>query len=214
MIILKKLIFICETLPHLSWWIQLKFLLKNNGKVLFYRKITAQIDRAASITVRNGALVLGKAWISKYHGNNLLWMKAGSKISVDGNFIIYNDFSLILNEGAEVVLGEGYINSGLNMECHKKIIIGSGVAIGSNVTIRDGDSKSLFLNGVVVNQPASVIIGDNVWIGEGAKILKGVKIGNGAIVAAGAVVCNDVKSNSVVAGVPAMVIRENVRWCS
>jgi len=212
MIILKKLIFICKTLMHLSWWIQFKFILSKNGKVLFYKKIATQIDFAASIAVRNGVLVLGKAWIANYHGNNLLVMKSDSKLIVNGDFIIYSDFSLILNEGAEVVFNEGYINSGLSLECHKKIVIGTGVAIGSNVIIRDGDSKKLFVNGIEVNQPSPIIIGDNVWIGEGAKILKGVSIGSGAVVAAGAVVCNDVIPNSVVAGVPAVMIRKNVRW--
>jgi acetyltransferase-like isoleucine patch superfamily enzyme len=43
-------------------------------------------------------------------------------------------------------------------------------------------------------------------------ILKGVNIGNGAIVAAGAVVTKDVPPNCMVAGVPAKIIKENVKW--
>jgi acetyltransferase-like isoleucine patch superfamily enzyme len=45
-----------------------------------------------------------------------------------------------------------------------------------------------------------------------SQILKGVRVGNGAVVAAGSVVVRDVPDNSMVAGVPAKVIRENVRW--
>ena len=41
----------------------------------------------------------------------------------------------------------------------------------------------------------------------GAKILPGVSIGNNVVVAAGAVVNKEVPDNSVVAGVPAKVIR-------
>jgi len=52
-----------------------------------------------------------------------------------------------------------------------------------------------------------VTIGNDVWIGHGAIILKGVDVGDGAIIGAGAVVTKDVDPYSIVAGVPAMVIK-------
>ena len=53
-----------------------------------------------------------------------------------------------------------------------------------------------------------VIIGNNVWVGANCTILKGVSIGNGAIIAAGAVVTGDVPEYTIVAGVPARVIKK------
>jgi acetyltransferase-like isoleucine patch superfamily enzyme len=52
-------------------------------------------------------------------------------------------------------------------------------------------------------------LGSDVWIGTGAAICRrsGIRVGNGAIIAAGAVVVNDVPEYSVVAGVPAKVIK-------
>lgn len=55
--------------------------------------------------------------------------------------------------------------------------------------------------------PRSVVIKRNVWIGAGATILPGVTVGENSIVAAGAVVNRDVPANTVVAGVPARVVR-------
>jgi acetyltransferase-like isoleucine patch superfamily enzyme len=52
-----------------------------------------------------------------------------------------------------------------------------------------------------------ITIGTNVWIGAAATILPGVTIGADAVVAAGAVVTRDVPPASLVAGVPATVIR-------
>ena len=56
-------------------------------------------------------------------------------------------------------------------------------------------------------QPPPPQIGHDVWIGSGAIVLRGVTIGNGAVVAAGAVVTRDVAPYTVVAGVPARLLK-------
>ena len=50
-------------------------------------------------------------------------------------------------------------------------------------------------------------IGNDVWIGDNVLIKGGVKINDGAVIAMGSVVLHDVPSYSIVAGVPAKVIR-------
>ena len=55
---------------------------------------------------------------------------------------------------------------------------------------------------------APIVIKDYAWISFGAIILKGVTIGEGAIVAAGSVVVNSVPDYCVVAGNPAVVVKE------
>ena len=63
-----------------------------------------------------------------------------------------------------------------------------------------------------VNLSSGIVIGNHVWIGMRAIILKGVTIGDGAVIAAGAVVTHDVPANTMVGGVPAKIIRENIKW--
>jgi len=52
-----------------------------------------------------------------------------------------------------------------------------------------------------------IVVEDDVWIGAGAIITDGVHVGQGAVVAAGAVVTKDVLAHTVVAGVPARVVK-------
>ncbi|HEY4200430.1 MAG TPA: DapH/DapD/GlmU-related protein [Devosiaceae bacterium] len=52
-----------------------------------------------------------------------------------------------------------------------------------------------------------VSIGNDVWIGHGAVIMPGVTIGDGAIVGSSAVVTKDIEPYTIVAGVPAKVIK-------
>lgn len=53
-----------------------------------------------------------------------------------------------------------------------------------------------------------IAVGSDVWIGTDALILSGVSIGHGAIIAARAVVTHNVAPYTLVAGVPASVVRE------
>lgn len=82
------------------------------------------------------------------------------------------------------------------MVLHGRSVIGEKVIIGQGVTI----GRQLDPDGVPV-------IGSNVYISAGARILGGVKVGNNVIVGANSVVIRDVPSNTIVAGVPARVIR-------
>jgi acetyltransferase-like isoleucine patch superfamily enzyme len=53
-----------------------------------------------------------------------------------------------------------------------------------------------------------ISIEDDVWLGSSAVVTDGVRIGKGAVVAAGAIVTQDVPPHTVVAGVPAQVVKE------
>ncbi len=52
-----------------------------------------------------------------------------------------------------------------------------------------------------------IIVEDDVWIGQGATIMSGVHIGQGAVIGAGSIVNKDIEAYSVVAGVPAKLIK-------
>lgn len=86
------------------------------------------------------------------------------------------------------------------------IITGSDVSIGPEAAILTlgHDPQS----GVFADQGGDVKIGDRAWIAYRAVIMPGVTVGDGAVVAAGSVVTKDVAPFTVVAGVPAKMIRK------
>ena len=53
-----------------------------------------------------------------------------------------------------------------------------------------------------------IVVEDDVWLGSAVVVTDGVRIGKGAVVAAGSVVTQDVPPHTVVAGIPARIVRE------
>lgn len=95
-------------------------------------------------------------------------------------------------------------------------IVGEGTMIDMNATLggRATTGKNVHvgagavLAGVIEPPSAApVVIEDNVLIGANAVILEGVRVGKGAVVAAGSIVIENVPAGSVVAGVPAKIIK-------
>lgn len=106
----------------------------------------------------------------------------------------------------QVNFGNGvFINHHLTMMAIGGIDVGNHVQIGPNVTLAT-DNHDLDNHDLLRCKP--IIIHDDVWIGANATVLPGVEIGEGAVIAAGAVVTKNVPAKSVVAGMPARVIKE------
>jgi acetyltransferase-like isoleucine patch superfamily enzyme len=115
---------------------------------------------------------------------------------------VHSDHGLKLRLGANV-----FINHGCTLNDMGGIEIGEDTMIGPNVSLLTAGHPVAVADrraGIVV---APIQIGTNVWIGAGATIIGGVTVGDGAVVAAGAVVTRDVPPATLVAGVPARVIR-------
>lgn len=116
------------------------------------------------------------------------------QVSIGDNAVIM--LGAVINIGA--VIGEGTM---IDMGA----ILGGRAIVGKNCHIGAGT----VLAGVI--EPPSalpVIIEDDVLIGANAVVLEGCRVGKGAVVAAGAVVTKDVPPYTVVAGMPAKVIKD------
>jgi len=132
-----------------------------------------------------------------------------SKLTIDGRAWLADGVRLLLAKESWLVIGNGVVFDGdVRIACSTKITIGDEVRFGWGVTVMDSDFHSI--DGAPAGAP--VRIERRAWIGVDAKIMKGVVIGEGAIVAAGSVVTRDVAPATLVGGVPARLIKDDVSY--
>jgi maltose O-acetyltransferase len=113
---------------------------------------------------------------------------------------------LYTGKKGKLIVGRNSRLNGVHIDARELIQIGENVRIAPYTIILDSDFHDLkdhFADGA----SQAIIIEDDVWLATRCTILKGVRIGKGAVVATGAVVTKDVPPRSVVAGVPAKVIK-------
>jgi acetyltransferase-like isoleucine patch superfamily enzyme len=114
-----------------------------------------------------------------------------------------------------------YTDQGINTRVGRKVFINQCCTLYDTGGIDIGDAVMIGpkVNIITAGHPLEpsqrrayirarpITVEKNVWIATAATILEGVTVGENSVVAAGAVVTHDVPPNSLVAGVPAKVIR-------
>lgn len=127
-----------------------------------------------------------------------------------GDYSVIESHACINNAVGDVIIGD-HTRVGLHNTVIGPVTIGNHVNLAQGITVTalnhcfDDKEKRIDEQGVKTNQ---VIIEDDIWIGANAVILPGVRIGRHSVVAAGAIVTKDVPPHSLVAGVPAKIIKQ------
>lgn len=178
-----------------------------NGFLIYGKEDYLKLANDAIINL-SGTLCLNANRMGKNGRSSILRMDNKAVIDCCGFSFMYGA-DIVLFANSHLVLGRGsFINSDCKIRCHNQIFIGEECAISHDFTVMDSDAH--IIEGKSNTKP--VHIGDHVWIGTRVTVLKGVTVGDGAVIAAGSVVVKDVPSYSLVAGVPAKVIKENIKW--
>lgn len=184
-------------------WARLRAFLQDPARSLHLRERLWGVQLVARVSMPLGMVsATGRVRVTRRSG--------GSKITLGrGTLLRRGSHLFVEGREASIEIGRGTaIHERTEIKAQQRITIGAGCDISWDVLITDSDWHTLD------DRPksAAVAIGDHVWIGAKAIVLKGVTIGSGAVVAAGAVVTQDVPAKSLVAGVPARVIRTGVTW--
>lgn len=122
------------------------------------------------------------------------------------------------NKNRKIIIGKNtYIGEALliNNNSFSTISIGNNCMLSADIHIRTNDGHIICQKGTknIINQGGNVIIGEHCWIGRKVFISKNVFIPDNTIIGAGSIVTKCFKdTNTVIAGVPAKVVKRDVDW--
>jgi maltose O-acetyltransferase len=143
---------------------------------------------------------------------DILWRLApDARVRVGEGAHVRRSCELKVDPGATLLLGRRvHLGPWSTISALEAIEVGDDCLIAERVSIRDHDhvyasgARPYREQGYTV---APVRLGRNVWLGAGVTVIKGVQLGDSCVVAAHAVVTRSFPAGSLVAGVPARLLR-------
>lgn len=131
-----------------------------------------------------------------------IFKKCGKNVNVEHHAYFQNGFNIEIGDNSGI---------GVNANIPNNTIIGKNVLMGPDVMFFPSSHRFEKKDQSIMEQgyeePKQVVIEDDVWIGARVIIVGGIRIKHGAVIGAGSVVTKDVEPFSIVAGVPAKVIK-------
>ncbi len=164
------------------------------------RKLYGRIQRAIGLTERLNRIPFADGDAIRQAWSEL----TGGPVDPTFSLIppVYSEHGLSIRVGRNVFINQGCtLNDIGGIEIGDDVLIGPRVSLISSGHPVDPSQR----RGQIVAAP--IVIQRNVWLGAGAIVLQGVTVGKDSVVAAGAVVTRDVPPATLVAGVPAQVLR-------
>ena len=215
----------------------LKKLLKGDSKIgAFIRSVYNNLPFNNRIKKKKHNKVIAKGFMKKckinFRGkNNVVEIQNGAilqnctlNISGNNNRIVFSEKSFAKyadlcteNNGNSITIGK---RTNLCGQIHLAAIEGTNIIVGddclfsSGIVFRTGDSHSILdMNGNRTNPSKDIVIHNHVWIGHRVLVNKGVEIGEDNIIGTAAVVTKSIlDTNSVIAGIPAKVVKTGINW--
>lgn len=185
-----------------------KIRIENDGAILLQCKIIST-GIGNRLILRGGGVLRNCEFI--FYGSNNTIELGKNCIAKDASFYIEDNNNAIITGNYTRYAGKIHIAVTESTKC----VVGNNCLFSSEIVIRTGDSHSLLTEaGERINPAKDVVIGNHVWVGHRALITKGVSIPENCVVGTGAVVTKPIdKSGTVIAGVPAKIVKENINWC-
>ena len=134
--------------------------------------------------------------IKLYRISNWCYKKRIPLIPILLKYLTFLIFNSVVPYTTEIGKESKFAYGGIGVVIHGRSIIGERVIIGQNVTI-----------GRALDPEGIPNIGNNVYISAGARIVGDIQVGNNVIIGTNAVVTKSIPDNSIVAGIPAKILR-------
>ena len=170
---------------------------------------------------RNGKAVVNARWSLRHadHVGTRVRVRGRPAVTNEGRIVVHDrvqlvstmaTLELVATDGGLLEIGErSLVNFGGSIVASELVRIGPRCLIGPYVMMLDNDFHRVEPERRL-ERPESkpIIVEENVWIGARVILMSGVTVGRDSCIGAGSVVTADVPPRTLVAGVPARVIRE------
>lgn len=147
---------------------------------------------------------------------SLLRIDNGGKIIFNGLAQFSQGNSIRVGANGTLIIGNNFaVNKECSIICDGNMKIGNDVLLGWKVNIRDSDGHIIYDNITKVKNPIQkdVTIGNHVWVASCVDILKGTEIRDNSVIAYRSCVLSKFdKSNCIIGGYPAKILRKNINW--
>lgn len=180
-----------------------------------YRLAKALTDSCARIILKTGFHAYGIDFVA----STLAWLPRAMYVptlrdhgAVIGTNLIHKDGWLIDNADRDfgnLVIGNNcYVGKSVFFDLPNRITLEDEVVVSGRVTfLTHADTGSRTMSRWYPRVEGPIRIGRGSWIGAGAIVLPGVELGECCVVGAGAVVNRSWPARSVIAGVPARLVK-------
>ena len=184
--------------------------LRISGKGLIFKGRNVRIEHAYHLSAGKSLILEDNVFINALSKNGIVF---GNNVTIAKSAVLVCT-GVIANKGTGITLGnnsavgaQSFLGGQGGIEVGENVIMGPQVKIFSENHNYDDPNIVIRLQG---ESRKGVKIGNDCWIGAGATILDGVTIEDHCVIAAGSVVTKSVPANSIVAGVPAKVIKSRI----
>lgn len=163
---------------------------KGLGSKLVFGEGCVLSHMAINFEQGNALLSFGNA----SHVRGRYFVGSNSSVVVGDKTVMNRHSLFVATEGASISIGEGCLLSDVSM---------STTDWHSIIDADTGDR---------INPAKDIVIERSVWLGESVTIQKGTIVGENSVIGAKAVVTKSVPPGSLAVGIPARIIKSNIRW--
>lgn len=189
-------------LTHLGYLLRKKNILSSNRVTIY----------GLNNISTSGLLKVGLANVGFMNRRDQTFLNVAGKMVFKSNFSIGRGCRFDIGSGATVTFGNGYVAAQTTFVIMHGLTVGDGCAISWGCQFLDEDFHQISYPGKT-ERVSEIVIGSHVWIGSNVSVLKGAMIPDGCVIASGSVVGSIFsEKNTLIAGNPAKVIKNNVVW--
>ena len=165
--------------------------------------------------LRRGMILIGftSTPLSTGHETSL-WNVEGT-VHFHGPATLGNGSKIAVGKKGVLHLGDRFeITANSAISCFNEIKIGNHCLFSWDILLMDTDGHPLYDDDQkIINPDGNIIVGDKVWIGCRCVLLKNTQIADGCIIGAASLLNKPFTApNSLIAGIPAKILKKRIRW--